>query len=147
MSVVVWDGKTLAADRRSVCADMISTAQKIWVKHGVDGMTVCACTGGLAEGILLTEWYHNGAIKSAWPKFQDDKDEWCRLIVAKSGKCFFYEKQPVAIEVLDTFMAWGSGRDFAMGALAMGADARKAVVIASKYSTGCGNGVEAFDFK
>jgi ATP-dependent protease HslVU (ClpYQ) peptidase subunit len=49
--------------------------------------------------------------------------------------------------VEDPFMAWGSGRDFALGAMAMGATAREAVAVACRFNVYCGNGIDAFDLK
>lgn len=146
MSVVVWDGKTIAADRQGQCADMKFTELKMRVGEGPDGQTVCAWTGCSARGKALAEWFFKGAAAAEWPEFQKDKDDWCRLIVATPQGCIFYEHLPIPFQVHDATMAWGSGRDFAVGALAMGADARRAVEVACQHSTGCGFGVEAYDF-
>ncbi len=145
MSVVVWDGKTLAADKSVICADMIYQSRKIIARDNVDGIEVVAWTGDSDFGRELAEWYFDGAKKETWPEYQMDKDKWSRLIVASHQGCFFYEMRPVKIEVLSPFLAWGSGRDFAMGALAMGADARKAVEVANQFAIHCGFGVEAYD--
>lgn len=145
MSVVVWDGKTLAADRQGTNGDMRLTEPKMAVQVSEFGDVVCAWTGISAYGKQLAQWYYNGAHKDDWPEFQKDKDNWCRLIVANSDGCIFYEVTPYPLVVHDPYMAWGAGRDFAMGALSMGADARKAVEVASKFSTVCGGGVDAYD--
>lgn len=142
MSVVVWDGKTLAADRQGVCCDMAYTESKMAVQMNDSWKVVCAWTGVACYGRELAKWYFDGADKDHWPDFQNDKDDWCRLIVADANGCRTYEMRPYATVVHDPFMAWGSGRDFAMGALAMGADARLAVEIASRFSATCGRGVE-----
>ena len=142
MSVVVWDGKTLAADRMGVCAGLGVTTSKMSVRLG----TVLAWTGDSDRGRALAEWFWNGEDKAAWPKFQDDKERWTRLIVATAIRCKVYEQEPYALVVHDPFAAWGSGRDFAYGALEMGADARRAVEVTCKHSIECGMGVEAYDF-
>jgi len=49
--------------------------------------------------------------------------------------------------MMNSFMAWGSGRDYAMGAMEMGADARRAVEVTNVHSTDCGFGVEAYDLE
>lgn len=141
MSVVVWDGKTIAADMQGTNCDMRFVEHKMVVHGGV----VAAWTGTASYGKELAQWYFDGADKAKWPEFQKDKEEWCRLIIATSNECKFYERNPYPFTVSDPYMSWGSGRDYAMGALAMGADARKAVEVASKFSTGCGLGVEAYD--
>ncbi len=40
------------------------------------------------------------------------------------------------------YLCIGRGRDFAFGALAMGADAYKAVMIACLYESSCGMGID-----
>ena len=143
MSVVVWDGKTLATDRQSLTAELRVLTSKI--KRLPDG-TVLAWTGSEDGGLAMARWYQDGADRSAWPESQKDKDDWTRLIVVKpDGEVFFYERFAEAIKVIDTPIAWGSGRDFAMGAMAMGANARKAVEVANQFCVSCGMGVEAYD--
>lgn len=88
MTVVAWDGKSLAVDKQATCADMRMTTTKA-----------------------------------------------CRL-----------QQGDVVALVFDRFMAWGSGRDFAMGAMEMGASAYRAVEVAIRHSTGCGYGIDLFDF-
>ena len=141
MSIVVWDGKTLAADRMSVCAGLGVTTSKM----SVNGDTVLAWTGDSDRGRALADWYWRGADKADWPLFQIDNEKWTRLIVASKSGCRVYEQEPYALEVLDQFAAWGSGRDFAYGALEMGADAIKAVQVACKHSIECGMGSEAYN--
>ena len=144
MSVVVWDGRTLAADRQMVCAGLRSTVSKI---RRLDDGTLLGVTGHHDAGLLMFRWYEDDAKREEWPDVQSGK-RWCRLIVVlPSGSVGFYEQQPEFQVVLDPFAAWGAGRDFAIGALAMGADARKAVEITNQFSVDCGLGVEAFDLK
>ena len=107
----------------------------------------CSCpgcaNGDRCEGIALVHWFQDGAITADWPAFQRH-DNWSRLVVAKRGKVFSYEHVAEIIPVTSEFEAWGSGRDFAIGALEMGADARKAVEIANQYNIYCGFGVDVF---
>jgi hypothetical protein len=143
MSVIVWDGKTLAADMQ---VSYGSTACKISKIRKLKDGTILATTGSECSGALMMQWYETGADFSKYPVCQSDKDDWSRLVVVlPDGQVSCYEKYPVRIGVIQIPMAWGSGQDFALGALAMGADARKAVGIACQYSTDCGFGVEAFD--
>lgn len=57
-----------------------------------------------------------------------------------------YEREPHPFEIEEPFYAFGSGMDIAIGALAMGANAIKAVEIASRYSSHCGNGIDTLTF-
>ena len=145
MTVIVWDGKTLAADRRAQSGGTIRTVCKI--SKWPDDTEVVAATGNLDQCLALMAWYQvDHADAAKWPTWQN-KDDPCLLVVMDTydGKVFYYEALPEKIFILDKFMAWGSGRDIALGAMAMGADARKAVEIASQFDCNCGNGCDAVD--
>jgi ATP-dependent protease HslVU (ClpYQ) peptidase subunit len=144
MTVIAWDGDTLAIDRQGQVDGMKYQAIKARALLNGD---VVAYAGSLSQGLLLGDWYEAGAKKESWPEFQKDKDEWTLLIVANSKGCSFYEKLPVAIPVVSAFMAWGSGRDFAIGAMDAGCSAEQAVRIASRHSTSCGEGVDVFKLR
>lgn len=140
MTVIAWDGKILAADRR---ADVNGTASSVIKIRRLLSGNVVAFTGNLGSGLLLCDWYERGARKEEWPSFQSTND-WSRLIVASKDGLVFYEGQRCPIKILDPFTAFGTGRDVALGALAMGANAIKAVEIACQYQSDCGNGCDWF---
>jgi len=141
MSVVAWDGSVVAADKRACLAGAAMTVTKIWRQP--DGI-VFATTGDLSFGLAAIQWWKDGADPKAWPPFQTT-DDWARVLIFEPGqRPYCYERQPVRQVVEDPFMAWGSGREFALGALAMGADARRAVEVACQFNVDCGNGIDAF---
>jgi hypothetical protein len=145
MSVVAWDGKTVAADRRACIADAAMTTTKLWLLPATD--VVIASTGDQSFGLAMVDWWRKGADPSAWPPFQAT-DDWARIIIFEPGQApYCYERQPVRQVVEDQFMAWGSGREFALGAMAMGATAREAVEVACRFNVYCGNGIDAFDLE
>ena len=125
MTCIAWDGKTLAADRQGTSDSIAIPVTKI---HRIPSGAIIASAGSLERGLDLKRWYQEGSNPEKWPAYQKD-DDWNDLIVVDHGKIFHYEKLPVPQPVESKFMAWGSGRDIAMGAMAMGADARKAVSI------------------
>src|SRR6185369_7569895 len=142
-SVVVWDGNTIAADRQSSNNGLKRTVSKM--RQLANG-EVIAWVGSLDVGLALASWYEKGQHVEDWPKLQDDKEKWTTLvIITPDRRIFYYEQTTEPIECFDKQMSWGCGRDFALGAMAMGADARRAVEVASQFSTDCGMGVEAFD--
>lgn len=142
MSVVAWDGYTLAVDRQGENAGHIFPVSK---SRRLANGEIVAWTGGHAQGLLLAQWYEDGADPAKWPAFQSDKDSWTRLIVAKPTGIAVYEQYPVPMIQEGLQRAYGAGRDFALGALAMGADARRAVEIASELSDSCGMGVDVYE--
>lgn len=141
MSVIAWDGRILAADRQITNNCLRCEGSKIRALPG--NKYVLGWTGENEQGLTLATWFYDGAKIDAWPKFQDDRENWTRLIVATGNSCYFYEMLPVKQVVLDKFAAWGSGRDFALGAMGMGANAIEAVEVAIRFSTECGFGVES----
>jgi ATP-dependent protease HslVU (ClpYQ) peptidase subunit len=138
MSVVAWDGKCIAADRQMTCNDMRMLTTKM---RRLDDGTVLAWTGLPGAGLMLVRWYVEG---KEWPDGQQGEN-WSRLIVAKKDRVEMYERYPVPILVESAFMAWGSGQEFALGAMAMGATAIQAVDVANRFSVNCGFGVEWYD--
>lgn len=134
----------MASDRQATVADSRIRASKLL--RLPDG-TVLAWTGTLALALAISQWYQSGAIPADFPEPGDNED-FARLVVFQTdGQIFGYEQYGVGIPILDPFAAWGAGRDFALGAMAMGADARKAVEVACQFSTHCGLGVDAIDFE
>jgi len=142
MTVIVWDGKTLAADKMAMNLGWGFSVTKI---RKLEDGTLLAFVGEDGPGLALVNWYQNGADLTQYPKSQDDENRWARLIVVKDRNIITYDQSPVAIPYEGPTGAWGSGRDFALGALAMGADARQAVEIASRLCVSCGLGIDAFD--
>ena len=139
MTVIAWDGHVLAADRQVTNGDTVSSGIKLWPLKQGGAVAVC---GALSQGLALRRWVEEGMIREKFPAVKED-EEWARLIVALPGKpVIMFENTPEAIEVIDPFLAWGCGREAALGAMEMGADAITAVKIASKWIVGCGNGCD-----
>ena len=138
MSVVAWDGKTLAADRQGTLGDGSKCRlTKLW-KVGED--VFCAVTGPHEQALLLLKWFKDGENPATFPHTQGEED-WARLIVLEHGKVFEIERHPIRQEVEDRFEAWGAGRELAIGAMAMGATAEEAVMVACEHNCYCGFGV------
>lgn len=141
MSIVAWDGRTIAADRQMTAGNLILTTHKIRKLPNGD---IVAWTGITENGLAVAEWYEKGADPALWPASQKGED-WSRLIVVpKRGRPFTYEQLPVKQIVHDRRAAWGSGGHFAIGAMEMGASSVQAVKVASKFCNGCGQGVDSF---
>jgi|ERR1035437_4350763 ATP-dependent protease HslVU (ClpYQ) peptidase subunit len=140
MSVVAFDGIHIAADRQGTSGEYINRSTKI--RRLLNG-DVIAWTGTSENGLAVAQWYEAGADPALWPASQKGED-WSRLIVVSKGRVFTYEQLPIKRLIEDRFSAWGSGRDFALGALANGASAVEAVKVASKLSASCGMGFNSF---
>ena len=139
MSVVAWDGKTLAADSQATCEGRKKTVVKL-ITRGPN--LALAWVGDHEQGLILADWYMKGADPATWPAFQT-KDSFTELIVAFDNRCVFYEVLPVAQEVTEPFAAWGSGAAIAIGAMAVGASARAAVAAACRFNIWCSEPVRS----
>lgn len=137
MTVIAWDGTALAADRQTGYGEQKYESEKLWK---LDNGEVLAIAGDLAYALKLAEWYKAGADPTKYPN--KTGEDWGRIVVASHRGCVTYEGYGMAIPVRAKFAAWGSGRDFALGALAMGADARRAVEITNAHCASCGLGID-----
>jgi len=139
MSVVVWDGKTLAADTQGTVGSQISRTSKIFRhKNARLGLV-----GNYGRGLELVEWFKSGEKIAKFPELDDDED-YAALIVIKDGETpYVYPGNERKEPVLDSFYAWGSGSNFALGALQMGASAVEAVEATCRWSTDCSLPYEA----
>lgn len=144
MSIVAWDGKTVAADKQGTSGDMRVAVAKI---HRLTTGEVLAWVGLYEQGLFLIDWWKRGVRLEDWPDFQKQEKDWTILIVINKLGVWEYERLPVGQRVEAPFMAWGSGREFAMGAMAMGADAKRAVEIACQFNIRCGMGIDVMEVK
>lgn len=143
MTVIAWDGKTLAADKRSTNSGNPSTVTKI---RRTDNGELMAASGDHSVAVALMEWYAAGADRAKYP--DNRNGEYCRaylLVVRQNGTFIKYEMESCPLEFEDRFTAMGSGRDYALAAMHLGHDARKAVEVACALDTGCGNGIDALE--
>jgi ATP-dependent protease HslVU (ClpYQ) peptidase subunit len=139
MTVIAWDGKTLAADKMLTYNNVISSTTKI---RKINGHLV-GFAGPVATAMEMFEWFKNGCLVEKFPEKQKSNDDAIYLFVVKpDGKLFEYCTSPYPYEIEDSIYACGSGGACAIGALEMGATAEQAVLIASKWNSTCGNGID-----
>ena len=138
MTVIAFDGKTLAADRMANSNGLARTMRKVFTVKG----HLLTFAGTAHRGLTVMAWWTAGAKPKDWPPMNDPDDVASLWVVKPDGGIMCYESGPIPLPFLDKTFACGSGRDYAMGAMAMGADAIRAVEIASEYEIHCGGGVD-----
>lgn len=153
MTVVAWDGRALAADRRMTDgAGLVRAVRKIhswtWQDQGFVCPAALAFTGDAAVGNEMMEWLKAGAEPEAWPKAA--REDLATLIVVRRGRggpaaILQYTKGPFPTAVLDEVSAWGSGRDFALAGMSLGLNAVQAVELACKFDCFSGGGVDLIE--
>jgi ATP-dependent protease HslVU (ClpYQ) peptidase subunit len=145
MTIIVWDGKSLVADKQATNAGLKLTTTKIFKING----NLVGFSGDFDYAFAMKKWFENGADPEKFPKHQEDDNKWVGMIViAPDKKILKYERSPYPIDLTESnCLCIGSGRDFAFGALAMGADAKKAVEVACEHESSCGMGIDVLTFE
>lgn len=143
MTIIAWDGKVVAIDQQSTSGNVrLKTSKGKRLSSG----EVIAWTGEIPHGLHVMQWYENGAKSNDFPHKKDDECSGTLIVISPNGnhvKTYADLHIPIFYPYVE-FMAWGSGRDFALSAMDMGANAVKAVQIAMKYDIYCGIGQDIF---
>ena len=150
MSVICWDGKRLAADRQVSDGSMIRSTTKIReIKSGKFKGYLIGAAGATATANLLMDWFEVGAEPKHFPyEYAKSAELGASLLVITTEKeVHRYDHLPVPIVMENREYAIGSGRDFAHGAMEMGADAIKACEIACGLSTDCGVAIDVIEWR
>lgn len=125
MTTITYRDGVVAADTRMVAGGWIGagSARKIFrMQNG----GVCAVTGDLAIGTTFIDWF-DGDKANPRPSLGDD----CRVISFRNNKITVHEGGGSFEMEGSAFYAWGSGAPAALAAMHLGADAMKAVEVAS----------------
>lgn len=142
VTVVAWDGTTLAADKRGTNYGFHYTVSKL---SRVDDCLV-GVFGSFARAGNYLSWLKAGRDPATYPAQVTDSECYL-LVVHRSGLIERFENSgyPVAIE--ERSHACGSGRDFAIAAMHCGKTAREAVELTCRLTIDCGNGIDTLTFE
>jgi hypothetical protein len=150
MSVVVWDGKTLAADRQCMGGGITRICAPKIGKLAVDPPDyiqdlLWAYTGLVSEGEELLDWLTKfGPDPEYFPERLRNKEHCETILVTidRVGTVREYANSPFAVAYprCDRY-AGGSGADFALCALHLNCNAVDAVRVTNELSVECGGGV------
>lgn len=141
MTVIAWDGKTLAADRRMTTSwGAHDTVTKI-ERH--DG-SLSGITGKPALGLAMRAWWLAGAVAADFPK-GNEADDATLIVIMGDSRVLQYTTGPHPVLMENEFCAWGGGRDFAQAAMMCGKTAAEAVALTCQCSVHCGNGIDILD--
>jgi hypothetical protein len=149
MTVIAWDGKTLAADKQATEGGLRQVTTKIMlVEKGKFKGHLLAGAGSSSQANMLMAWFVQGADAECFPKYQDTDDlSAALLVITPSREILRYDFNPIPVVFHDEKYALGTGREVAIGAMAMGATAVEAVEIASRLCSGCGMGIDSITMK
>ena len=144
MTVIAWDGKSIVADKRSCNNFRAATVTKL---HRVGGDRILAVSGDLAKGLELVKWVGAGMVPGDLPAFQRTQDYVPLAMWVRGSGIWIFEDSAVPFHVEEPVWAGGSGRDYALAAMHLGCDARRAAEVACELSFGCGNGLDVMRFE
>jgi ATP-dependent protease HslVU (ClpYQ) peptidase subunit len=143
MTVLAWDGKTLAADRLACGGTMKHSVTKI-ARAGGDLIGIC---GNLSVGNEMRQWYLEGADTDLFPDSALEDGETELVVITNEGKVMVYSGSATPFEIEDEKCAFGSGAEAARAAMLYGANAVEAVDVASQINITCGNGFDALELE
>lgn len=129
----------MAADKRCTIGGLVVAVSKIVHHNGC----LIASTGDGSIGRECIAWYMAGAKVESWPINNRDPDKGASLLVVRPDRTLWrYDNGPHPYRVESVPVAFGAGGEAALAAMLAGADAHRAVEIASLVNAYCGNGVD-----
>jgi ATP-dependent protease HslVU (ClpYQ) peptidase subunit len=140
MTTIAWDGMTLAGDRQATWGGTPTLTTKVFkVKIGKKKYLVGAA-GNTGDCQAFVDFVKGGF--KGEPKYQ----EFTGIAIDQSGCMRVYSENPNPCVLNPKFWAIGSGGDYALGAMAHGATAAEAVLIATELDVNTGLGVDTVSF-
>ena len=139
MTIIAWDGVTLAADKQSTNCGYGAKVTKIFrVPGGIVGFM-----GNGPHAMELLAWFKAGRVLDGFPKKSGD-DFSDAVFISNDGLIQKYSGGggPYPIILEDGFSAFGAGRDYALAVMHLGKNAYEAVEVACALDTTCGRGID-----
>ncbi len=149
MTTVAFDGCTMAADRMVNIGDTPVRAPRSKIRRGVfqGDEALFGMSGAVAFSELLVEWLERGAPADRPPDLDSADDGACSVIVATRRGVTLFCNTHLGVPIGPTPWAVGSGANYALGAMAAGVKARRAVEIACTLDVNSGLGVDVLTLK
>ena len=141
MSVMVFDGTSLATDSFANNGDLAFPYPKMWCPNGAaQPCLIYGVLGTLNAASALRQWCDTGLEPSQFPASLVAGTGAQLVIVSREKGLLRYNNSPIPHLHGLSKLAIGEGAPFAYGAMDHGATAEQAVATAIKYSIHC-NGV------
>ena len=140
MTVICFKNRVLAADTRITEDGTAYGSMRKITTSNYDDSLAGAC-GGASSISAFLRWCHGGR-RGRKPAVDGDKD-FCGMHINADSMVTLYECDMNPYVITSDFHAIGSGMNTALGAMAAGADAIRAVRIACRFITSCGEPIHA----
>jgi hypothetical protein len=139
MTTIAWDGVSLAGDRLRTVDNIPFPATKVFTVCEDGQSYLYGCAGNSSECVAFRRW-KKGEIDA--PALTD-----IYVLCVKEDRTVWWADEKMNwLEVPNRRWAIGSGAKLALGAMAAGVPARRAVEIAEIYDNGTGLGVDVVSF-
>lgn len=144
MTTIVYDGKSLVSDSQSTIGDQIyeEDCQKVFPDIGPFAVLGVAGNYQDALDIIETIKHYTLIDQIRGLDFKELKWNCAMLALTHDGQLWYYTGDKSFELRPDLPFAIGSGGDYALGALAMGATAEEAIKVASRYDPYTSNQVQ-----
>lgn len=144
MSTIAFDGHELVGDRCSWTGNMKCRVRKVFRALDASGKPVLV--GIVGDGAWGTAWFQWKFCKGEHPGPHPHKDlqrpNVIAMVVDSRRRVWEHNSNLQAMQRLGRLHAMGAGQEMALGAMAAGASARKAVRICIKHSDVAGIGID-----
>lgn len=133
MTTIAYRNGILAFDSKTSTEH--ATIQGNVVKGLATARGIVAASGGVQEMQAFLDWFKAGGRQKQKAKYGLDATDLdlSAIHVDPKGNVFCYDSRVYPYKLEAEFVALGSGCDFAKGAMAAGASAKKAVQIAGRF--------------
>lgn len=142
MTVIAYRAGIMAGDRAITSGRGMLAGTRAKIARTSAGWLVGAA-GSLSGATSTIEWVE--ACHHDLDEFVPPRGKLANLdaiIVSPTGRVFYFDGTAFPTEVLGEYFAVGGGEEFAMGAMAVGADAIQAVQAACMLGAGLGGGID-----
>jgi hypothetical protein len=141
VTVIAWDGKALAGDRLADYGGTRIRVRKVNIVSWRGQRWLVGAAGSKPIHEAWLRWLRGGDKPAI-----NDSHSFTALLVDEKRRAWQMEWTLEMWRVPHKFHAVGSGRGEALGAMAMGANAQRAVQIAALFDIGVGLGVDVVRF-
>jgi hypothetical protein len=144
LTTIAWDGRYVAADTLMISGSYKHPMpyQKLRLGNGV----CYGLTGYAAWFDAWIKWYEAGADPAATPACNISDGGGAFIVLQQGTASFFTREMPYAMH-LQAPDAWGSGAEYAIGAMMADASAIRAIDIAIRVDHGTGGKTQAIDLQ
>jgi hypothetical protein len=149
VSVIAFDGKTLAADSNTLRGGVIYTAKKIRrIKNEPNGNLLVGYSGPTSTAELFYKWAAAGFPEGQCPKDhmeETDLKGGTAIVIREDRSIWFYDHSSSPFTIDTAYGAVGAGCEAAMAAMFLKHTALEAVQAAIAHNVLCGGRIDTID--